>query len=58
MNFIVWIIFVLSGQNTNLNHIEKYVKILVFVILWLPSEETKILEFNQYLWWPRPSLDE
>ena len=51
VTFIVWIVFILLEQEPNLNCIKKYVKkrFLSFDF-WLitPSEDTKILEFNQY----------
>ena len=46
MIFIVSIVFPRLEQKTNLNHIKRYVKIKHFVMM--PSEDIKILEFNQY----------
>ena len=40
---IVWIAFIRLEQKTNLNYIKKYVKIKMFLMIFL-----KILEFNQY----------
>ena len=40
---IVWIVFIRLEQKTNLNYIKKYVKIKMFLMIFL-----KILEFNQY----------
>ena len=34
-------------QTTNLNHIIKYVKIKPFFNIVMPSEDTKILQFNK-----------
>ena len=47
---IVWIAFIPLEQKTNLNRIKDYVKIKIFEIFNIirPSEDTKILEFNQY----------
>ena len=35
-------------QKTNLNFIKSYVKIKIFAIFVMPSEDTEILQFNQY----------
>ena len=47
---IVWIAFIPLEQKTNLNRIKDYVKIKIFEIfnIIIPSEDTNILEFNQY----------
>ena len=47
--FIVSIAFILLQQKkTNFNHMEAYIKIIEFCYIVMPSEYTKILEFNQY----------
>ena len=43
--FIVWVVFIPLQQKNNLNHIKKYVEIKIFT---MPSEDTNILEFNEY----------
>ena len=47
---IVWIAFIPLEQKKNLNPIKDYVKIKIFEIfnIIIPSEDTDILEFNQY----------
>ena len=45
---ILWIAFLLSEEKTKLDLIEEYVKIKDFCNIITPSEDTKILEFNQY----------
>ena len=47
MIFIVSIVFILLQQKTKTNLIKKYVK-KDFCNVVIPSEETKILEFDQY----------
>ena len=46
--FIVQIVFIPLEQKTNLNRIKKFVKAKIFCYVIIPSEDTKILEFNQY----------
>ena len=46
--FIFWIFFIPLEQKMNLNHIKPYVKIKDFCNIIMPSEDTKILGFNQY----------
>ena len=43
--FIVWIVFIPLEQKANLGHIKKYKN---FCNVIMPSEDTKILEFNEY----------
>ena len=46
--FIVWTVFILLEQKTNLNCIkEEHVKIKIFVMSLYP-QKTQILDFNQY----------
>ena len=45
---IAWIVFIRLEQNPNLICIKKYVKIKFFCSVSMPSEDIKILEFNQY----------
>ena len=45
--FYCLITFIASEQKTNLNHTKNYVKNF-FSNLVMPSEDAKILEFNQY----------
>ena len=44
--FIILTAFILSKKNTNFNCIKNYKEIKINVVM--PSEETKILEFNHY----------
>ena len=45
---IVWTVFILLEQKTNLNCIkEEHVKIKIFVMSLYP-QKTQILDFNQY----------
>ena len=47
MIFIVSIAFTFFQQKPNVNLVKKYVKIKIFVTFFvMPSEDTKILEFN------------
>ena len=46
--FIAWIIFILSQQKKNLNHIKKICENKDFCKVIMPSKDTKTLEFNQY----------
>ena len=49
MIFIVSIAFIFFQQKPNVNLVKKYVKIKIFVTFFvMPSEDTKILEFNYY----------
>ena len=45
---IVWIVLIPLKQKTNLNYIKRYVKIKIFFNIFMPSEDSTILEFNQY----------
>ena len=45
MVFNLWIAFILLEWKAKFNRIKKYLKIKIFET---PSEDTKILEFNQY----------
>ena len=45
--FIVGIAFILSQQKTDFNRIKEYVKKTGFCNIIMPSEDTKILEYNQ-----------
>ena len=45
VTFILWIVFILLGQKTNIDRIKEHMKIKIFVDM--PSDGTKILEFNQ-----------
>ena len=47
--FIVWIFFVLWKQKTNLNRNKKIKIFITFPLIIITSENTKILEFSQYL---------
>ena len=42
MIFIAWIVFISGEQKTNLNHMKTFCNIVI------PSEDSKILEYNQY----------
>ena len=46
--FIVWIVFILLEQETNLNRNKNICENKSFSSVILTSEDTKILEFNQY----------
>ena len=37
-----------SAPEKNLDHIKKYMKIIFFCNVIMPSEDTKILQFDQY----------
>ena len=45
--FIAWIVFILSEQKTNLNHI-KICENKGFFNVVMPFEDTKVLEFNKW----------
>ena len=45
--FFVWIVFIRLEQKTNLYH-KKVRKNIDFCNVVIPSENTKVLEFNQY----------
>ena len=45
--FIVWIVFIILEQKTNLNHI-RVLENKDFCKVIMPSEDTKMLEFKQY----------
>ena len=44
--FVVWIAAIRLEKNINFSPMKKYVKIICNIIM--PSEDTKILELNQY----------
>ena len=46
--FPVCIVFIDIEQKTNLNHINNHVKKKDFCKTEMPSEDTKVLEINQY----------
>ena len=46
--FIVWLVFILLEQKTNLNHIKKICEFEDFCSVEMPYEDTNILRFNQY----------
>ena len=46
--FVVWIIFIILEQKTNLNCVKKVRENKNFCNVIMPSDYTKILEFNQY----------
>ena len=48
MIFIVWIVFIPLVQKTNFNHLKEVCQIKDFCNVIMPSEDTKILEFNQH----------
>ena len=48
MIFIVWVVFILSQQKTNLNLKKKVCEKKDFCNVVMPSQNTKILEFNWY----------
>ena len=48
MIFIVWIVFIPLVQKTNFNHLKEVCQNKDFCNVIMPSEDTKILEFNQH----------
>ena len=48
MSYFVSIAFILLQQKTNLSLLKKFVKIISFFHVVIPSEDTKLLEFNKY----------
>ena len=46
--FIIWINFILLQHKWNLNHIKKLCENKDFCNVVMPSEDTKVLFFNQY----------
>ena len=48
VSFIIWITFILSIQKKKLESLKKVCENKDFCNVTVPSEDTKILEFNQY----------
>ena len=48
MSYFVSIAFILLQQKTNLSLLKKFVKIIFFFHVVIPSVDTKLLEFNKY----------
>ena len=46
--FVVRIVFIPLQQKTKFSHIKNYVEIKDFCNIVMPSEDTKIIDFNQY----------
>ena len=44
---IVWIVFIILEQKTNLNHLRVLENKDICKVI-MPSEDTKMLDFNQY----------